>query len=63
MCLLNNQWQPEIIKGHEDPPHGWISRGFDRKVPTVSLRWAGTITGVTELITEIKIETLEKEHL
>ncbi len=54
--MLNANFNPEIIKGCEEPPLGWISRGFDLKIPTNTIRWAGDITGTTELVTEIRIE-------
>ena len=54
--VLNESWHPEIIKGCEAPPLGWISRGFDLKTPTMCIRYVGEIVGTTELSTEIKIE-------
>lgn len=56
MKLLNSEWFPEVIKGSDNPPLGWISRRFDQKTPAYCLRWSGDINGATELVTEIKFE-------
>ena len=58
MKMLDTDWHPEVLRGCEDPPLGWISRGFDQKVPIICLRWAGQVTGTTDLTTEIRIKTL-----
>jgi hypothetical protein len=47
----------DAAKGRENPPLGWISRQFDRKVPTQSIRWIGRISGTTVLRTEIAVES------
>jgi Heparinase II/III-like protein/Heparinase II/III N-terminus len=52
-------WQPDVIHGRMDPPLGWISRSFDSKVQSPTIRWKGTIEGATHLATQIKILRIE----
>lgn len=48
-------WIPSIACGQEHPPLGWISRRFDEKIPTATVVWQGRITGMTKLVTDIKL--------
>ena len=48
-------WQAEIIEGQLEPPLGWISRRFDTKVQSPTIRWRGAIDGTAHLETLIKI--------
>ena len=48
-------WQAEIIEGQLAPPLGWISRRFDTKVQSPTIRWRGPIDGTAHLETLIKI--------
>lgn len=44
-----------VLRGSENPPLGWRSRAFHRKVPISTLRIAGRISGTTELVTSIEV--------
>jgi hypothetical protein len=44
------------VQGQEDPPLGWISRAFDSKRPTTTLRGALAIRGTTTLVTELQVD-------
>lgn len=46
---------PEILRGVDSPPLGWISRRFDLKEPTTTLRWTLSIAGTTRLSTRIEV--------
>jgi hypothetical protein len=50
---LDARLTPTLYRGSERPIAGWVSRTFDVKVPTVTLRARGQITGTTEFRTEI----------
>lgn len=56
MSMPDCDWRPELVRGQEEPPLGWISRGFDNKVPAPCVRWAGSVSGSAELRTELRIE-------
>lgn len=56
MGMPDSDWRPELVRGQEEPPLGWISRGFDKKKPAPCVRWAGSVSGSAELCTEIRIE-------
>lgn len=45
----------ELVRGCQNPPLGWVSRSFDSKIPTSTLKWHGEITGCTSLKTVILI--------
>ncbi|MBI3230052.1 MAG: hypothetical protein HYZ45_07730, partial [Burkholderiales bacterium] len=47
---------PQLVKGREDPPLGWISRSFDAKVASPTLCWQETIRGNTKRVTILQIE-------
>lgn len=55
MTILNKNLKPEIYFGDEEKPLGWISRKFNQKHPTYSLRWASSIKGNDEFITRFKV--------
>jgi hypothetical protein len=44
----------QVTRGQLDPPLGWMSRGFDVRVPTATLAWRATLTGATVLHTVIQ---------
>jgi hypothetical protein len=48
--------QPEILRGREEPPLGWFSKGFDVKEPAPTAVFAGKIQGNTILRTTVSIE-------
>lgn len=60
MSMAGTEWCPELVEGRLDPPLGWISRGFDEKMPAPCVRWAGEVRGVTELGTQIEIVSCDK---
>jgi hypothetical protein len=43
-----------LHRGQETPILGWVSRRFERKVPTTTTVWRGRITGSTEIVTRIR---------
>jgi hypothetical protein len=45
--------QPEILRGREEPPLGWFSKGFDVKEPAPTAVFAGKIQGNTILRTTL----------
>lgn len=45
----------ELLRGSEDPPLGWVSRSFDRRVPAPTLRARCAIRGNTRLVTTIEV--------
>lgn len=53
--MPDNVWRPDVIQGRIDPPLGWMSRSFDSKVQSPTIRWKGTIDGTTHLATQIRI--------
>lgn len=63
MSMPGAEWRPELVNGRQDPPLGWISRGFDEKTPAPCVRWTGEIMGDTELSTQLKIDIFAKESL
>ncbi|MCA1971263.1 MAG: heparinase II/III family protein, partial [Caenispirillum sp.] len=48
-------WAPQLVRGGEAPPLGWVSRRFDEKEAATVIVWAGGIEGTTECVTEIVI--------
>lgn len=56
MSMPDSDWRPELVRGQEEPPLGWVSRGFDKKTPAPCVRWADSVSGSAELRTEIRIE-------
>lgn len=55
MSMPGCAWQPEVLEGQETPPLGWVSRQFDVKVPSPTIRWSGSVDGKCQLNTEITI--------
>lgn len=46
---------PELLRGSDSPPAGWISRRFDEKAPAFSSAWRVKIQGTTEIVTHIEL--------
>ncbi len=55
MSMPNTDWVPNLVRGQENPPLGWVSRHFDEKAPTTTIVWSGNISGRIMLETEIKL--------
>jgi hypothetical protein len=55
MTMHKGDCEPELLVGSEQPPAGWISRRFDEKRPSPSLRWKDRINGDTIRLTVIRI--------
>jgi hypothetical protein len=47
--------QVEAVRGREQPPLGWISRRFDRRQPSPTLRWHGRAAPGARLVTHITL--------
>lgn len=45
----------ELLHGIESPPVGWVSRKFDKKVPSTMARWSGVINGDTTIVTLLRL--------
>lgn len=45
----------QVLHGSDDPPAGWVSRSFDRKIPAPMVRWTGRITGDTIIVTHLRL--------
>jgi hypothetical protein len=45
--------QAEALRGSLDPRAGWYSPGFDRKIPTTTLRFAVRVKGEAAIMTKI----------
>jgi Heparinase II/III-like protein/Heparinase II/III N-terminus len=43
------------LSGSEDPPGGWVSRGYHRKVPSTTLVSRGESRGTTTFVTRVQI--------
>ena len=46
---------PEVLRGSDTPPGGWISRRFDEKLPIASVAWRVQVHGTTEIVTRIEL--------
>jgi hypothetical protein len=46
---------PEVVKGREDPPLGWVSPRFDEKTPSPTVVCRGRVAAGTTLLTTIQI--------
>ncbi|MEW6219568.1 MAG: alginate lyase family protein [Thermodesulfobacteriota bacterium] len=44
-----------LRRGEEKPPCGWVSRSFDRKVPSTALGMLNSVIGTTTLVTRLRI--------
>ena len=49
---------PELLRGSEKPPAGWVSRRFDKKEPMFSAVWRARIQGTTQIVTHIELTPL-----
>lgn len=47
---------PELMRGHEDPIAGWLSRSFDVKVPIFTAVWSLPVRGTTQFATIIRLQ-------
>jgi hypothetical protein len=56
MTMQDSDCEPELLVGKEQPPAGWISRRFDEKAPSPSLRWKSRINGTMTHVTIIRID-------
>jgi hypothetical protein len=45
----------ELVRGRDEPPLGWISRRFDHREPTVTMRCAGSVAGAGTIRTRLTI--------
>ncbi len=55
MNMPGVDWSPNLVRGLEIPPLGWVSHRFDEKTPTTTVVWRGRIQGTTTLETEFKL--------
>lgn len=53
---------PTLLRGEDEPPGGWISRGQGVKTPTTTLVWRGPIEGTAKLLTRMAIEFRSPPH-
>ncbi len=47
---------PRLLVASADPMGGWFSPGLDRKIPTTTAWWTGTMEGTTRFTTRIVLE-------
>jgi hypothetical protein len=45
----------EVHRGEESPPLGWISRSFDIRIPSATVRCAGEIRSTTRFVTRFSV--------
>jgi hypothetical protein len=45
----------ELVRGRDEPPLGWISRRFDHREPTVTVRCAGSVAGSSTIRTRLTV--------
>ena len=55
-------WDPQVIRGDEITPLGWVSRRFDEKEPCSVVRFEGSIHGAASFLTHIAIGPESSEH-
>ncbi|UJP07543.1 MAG: hypothetical protein LZF84_00030, partial [Nitrosomonas sp.] len=55
MTMPDCDGQPELMRGEDEPPSGWVSRNFDEKVPAPMVTWREKITGTTRRLTILRI--------
>lgn len=48
--------EASLHSGQDNPPLGWISRRFDHKQPSPTLRLARTVDGTQEFVTELLLD-------
>jgi len=54
--LSGAAFEVECVSGCESPPLGWISRRFDVKTPSPTIRWFGRIQGHSRWATRIIVQ-------
>lgn len=55
MLLSGADFDLECVRGCESPPLGWVSRCFDTKKPSPTIRWFGRVTGPSRWSTDIAV--------
>jgi len=50
---------PTLASGDEEQPSGWISRRFDKKCATTTVRYTSMVHGTTEFVTQIAVRCAE----
>jgi hypothetical protein len=55
MKMEHGDCRPELLVGSEQPPAGWVSRRFDERTASSSLRWKDRINGTAVRVTRIGI--------
>lgn len=58
LSLTGIDFEAECVVGQVSPPLGWVSRNFDFKVRSPTVRWRGRVTGATKWTTSIAVEIL-----
>jgi hypothetical protein len=56
MSMSRGDFECECVRGREQPPLGWISRRFDVREQSPSVRWTGRVGADAEWTTTIRIE-------
>lgn len=56
ISLAGAGFQLDCVRGQTAPPLGWVSRQFDVKMPSPTLRWSGRVSGSARWSTRIAIE-------
>lgn len=55
LTMEDDRFLLSLKRGEENPPLGWISRGFDSKLPCAVVVWSGEIKGTCKLETRMQI--------
>jgi len=55
MTMPESNCKPELVRGRDEPPLGWISHRFDEKVPTPTITWQERIAGTARRLTILRI--------
>lgn len=55
MTMPDSDCKPELVRGRDEPPSGWVSRRFDEKAPSSTITWREKISGTTKRVTIIRI--------
>lgn len=55
MTMPDSDCKPELARGRDEPPSGWVSHRFDEKVPAPTITWREKITGATKKVTILRI--------
>lgn len=56
ISLAGAAFEPECVIGQVTPPLGWLSRHFDAKCPSPTVRWRGKVMGPTRWTTRFDVE-------